>query len=120
MDNVAPASQQFTSPLSCILLKISKYQPNLHLTPNEFSYLAAMAMWGMEESGVESNSEHYFVQSGYDETTCHSIIRYVDERINEDPNTSDVRVNNFLKRALEQGLLSLAGMSVADVGEHIV
>lgn len=116
MDNVAPTPQQFTSPLSCILLKISKYQPNLHLTPNEFSYLAAMAMWGMEESGVESNSEHYFVQSGYDETTCHSIIRYVDERINEDPNTSDVRVNNFLKRALEQGLLSLAGMSVADVG----
>ncbi|VEA16715.1 Uncharacterised protein [Salmonella enterica subsp. enterica] len=76
-------------------------------------------MWGMEESGVESNSEHYFVQSGYDETTCHSIIRYVDERINEDPNTSDVRVNNFLKRALEQGLLSLAGMSVADVGGNI-
>jgi hypothetical protein len=116
MDNVAPTSQQFTSPLSCILLKISKYQPNLHLTPNEFSYLAAMAMWGMEELGVELNSDYYFVQSGYDETTCHSIIRYVDERINEDPNTSDVRVNNFLKRALEQGLLSLAGMSVADVG----
>ncbi len=116
MDNVAPTPQQFTSPLNCILLNISKYQPNLHLTPNEFSYLAAMAMWGMEESGVESNSEHYFVQSGYDETTCHIIIRYVDERINEDPNTSDVRVNNFLKRALEQGLLSLAGMSVADVG----
>ncbi|GKW19896.1 hypothetical protein PEC302107_16250 [Pectobacterium araliae] len=116
MDNVTPTPQQFTSPLNRILLKISKYQPNLHLTTNEFSYLAAMAMWGMEEAGVESDSEHHFVQSGYDETTCHNIIRYVDERINEDLNTSDVRVNNFLKRALEQGLLSLAGISVADFG----
>ncbi|EPS0032458.1 hypothetical protein ACVBCQ_004222 [Escherichia albertii] len=115
MDNVTPTSQELSSPLSHILFQISRRQPDLHLTTNEFSYLAAMAMWDTEVDGKQ-DSEYHFVQSGYDETTCHSIIRYVDERIHEDPNTSDVRVNNFLKRALEQGLLSLAGMSVADVG----
>lgn len=113
MDNITSAPQQLSSPLNRILLQIISHQPGLHLTSNEFCYLAAMAMWdaGMDDG---EGSEYHFA-SGYDEETCRSIIRYVDERINEDPNASDVRVNNFLKRALDQGLLSLAGISIADV-----
>lgn len=75
-----------------------------------------MAMWDMEVVDDGLDGEFHFVQSGYDEMTCRSIIRYVDERINEDPSTSDVRGNNFLKRVLEQGLFSLAGILVADAG----
>ncbi|MEQ2018777.1 hypothetical protein ABLB90_19950 [Photorhabdus bodei] len=114
MDKVTNSLPPTSSPLSRILFQISSRQPTLHLTTNEFSYLAAMTTWDLVTD--EQDSEYHFIQSGFDETTCHSIIRYVDERINEDLATTDVRVNNFLKRALDQGLLSLAGTSVADVG----
>lgn len=114
MDEVTNVSPRRSNPLARILFEIDRRKPSLNLTATEFSYLAAMATWDLEVD--EQESEYHFVQSGFDEATCSNIIRYVDERINEDLSTSEVRVNNFLKRALEQGLLSLAGTSITDIG----
>jgi chromosome condensin MukBEF complex kleisin-like MukF subunit len=73
-------------------------------------YLAAMSRWD------HANNEGYLVaNAGYTEEACLEIFSYVDRWLDRNDGNAVARGSNFLKRAIEQGLVMLAGASLSEV-----
>lgn len=95
-----------TERLSALLNQVRMNEPALHIEPNEYLYLAAMSLWN-----VNDDDDYRLVDPGYKEEQCNEIFSYVDRWLGQDDITS-FRTSNFLKRAVEQGLVMQAGSSL--------